>query len=293
VRTRQGFTLVELLCVLAIILLLLAILMPSMSSLKMRATRTICESHMMRYGRMGQAYLEDNDYAFPAPDEWLYSPTSNSISHPIGCRWHDRAMAPGGEMMATTPDYRGKMWAYTADAPVLLCPVFRDVSPAFGCENPEHRKGMPIEPQYSYTMNAYLGSEGVGGVRRLSEVRDTAKVFFFAEENSWSLSYATKTLPQLLSTKALDDTALSISCTDQPIDCFATYHGATSEDLDNGSGNAVFLDGHVEAIAAKDQLRGVRRGSWREPSGNLFWAWPQRSAPPGGWDGERQDGGNQ
>jgi prepilin-type N-terminal cleavage/methylation domain-containing protein/prepilin-type processing-associated H-X9-DG protein len=286
-NARRALTLVELLCVLAIILLLIALLMPSLKSSRSLSTRLICSTHMRMYGQMGQSYLDGNDNTFPDAHEWLYSPASDAESHPIGCRWHDRAMAPDGEIVNKSPEYMGKMLAFLGGMPISPCPTFRDIARKMSCENPRHRKDIDIDPQYSYTMNAYLGTEFAGGVLKVYQARSPGLVFFFAEENCWSLPYATRTLPAALSTKALDDTALTVSCTAEPLDCFATYHNASGEDMDDGFGNAVFLDGHVDSIKAQNQLRGAFRSRDSNPGGNLFWAWAQKTPPEAGWEAQR------
>jgi prepilin-type processing-associated H-X9-DG protein len=291
-RDRPALTLIEVLCVIVIIVLLVALLMPSLGHSRALSTRLICSTHLRAYGQFGQAWLNDNDNAFPDARQWLYSSASDTDAHPMGCRWHDRTMSLDGDIMSKSPQYRGKMWEYTASLQVAPCPVFRDIARKFGCENKNHRKDIDIDPQYNYTMNAYLGTEEPGGVLKLHQARSPSIVFFFAEENSWSLSYATKSLPAALSTKALDDQALTVSYTAEPRDCFATFHGATTEDMDNGSGNAVFLDGHVEEIKAPDQLPGQwssqPQSSWQvresNPGGNLYRAWAHKSPPPNGWD---------
>jgi prepilin-type N-terminal cleavage/methylation domain-containing protein/prepilin-type processing-associated H-X9-DG protein len=48
-------------------------------------------------------------------------------------------------------------------------------------------------------------------------------------------------------------------------DCFATYHDAPGRDLDRGSGNLVFVDGHVDSVSADEQRDG----------GNFRLAWPK------------------
>lgn len=302
--TKRGFTIVELVCVLAIIALLLALLMPALNRTKDRSVRIICKSILRGYCIGGHQYLEDNGGFFPEPGEWLYTKESDSEAHPIGCRWHDRAMAPGGEIMSTHEKYRGKMWSYIyEEGYARICPTFRGFAKDRGCENPKHNPDLDIEPQYSYTMNGYLGSTQNGGVSTLTEARKPGKVFFFAEENSWSVrpdhpQFPAGWLSAPLSTKALDDTMLLISPTPEAIDCFGTYHDAPSKDLNRGSGNVVFIDGHVESIKAEQQLRRIthRRGRVRSlggrgskflgPAGNLHWAWASKSPPPGGWDGQ-------
>jgi prepilin-type N-terminal cleavage/methylation domain-containing protein len=305
VNNKRGFTLVELVCVIAIIALLVALLMPTLSLTRERSVRIICKNILRGYCLGGQAYLNDNDGAFPEPDEWLYTKGSDSESHPIGCRWHDRAMAPGGEIMSTHEEYRGKMWSYIYEGEDYSrpCPTFRRFAPLRGCENPTHNPELDIEPQYSYTMNGYLSTRRDGGVLNLSEVRNPGNVFFFAEENSWSVQpdhrqFPASWLSAPLSTKALDDTMLLIGPTPVAKDCFGTYHNAPSKDLNRGFGNVVFIDGHGESIRAEQQLRkimhgisgrmgrGGRLGSHIGPAGNLHWAWASKSPPPSGWDGQ-------
>lgn len=291
---KRAFTIWELLCVIAVIALLVALLMPALSRVRSASTRTICFSYMRQYGIAGVQYLYDNDGIFPdEPNEWLYTKESISDAHPIGCRWHDRAMSPGGEIMSTSQEYRGKMWAYFDQTRIGPCPTFRGFARSRGCENPNHNNDLDIKPQYSYTMNGYLGTTQAGGVLRVDEVRDPRGVFFFAEENSWSLrpdhpTFGARWLSAPLSTKALDDTALLVTPTPQAEDCFATYHNAPRGDLNRGSGNVVFIDGHVELIGVEDQLRKTMHGgnSSLGPVGNLSWAWASKSPPPGGWDGQ-------
>jgi prepilin-type processing-associated H-X9-DG protein len=290
--TKRAFTIWELLTVIAIIVLLVAFLMPAMNRTRRMATDTICQSNLHQYGVAGRVYLNDNDGLFCRPaNEWLYTDASVTEAHPIGCRWHDRAMAPGAGIMSASPQYQGKMWAYVGEGRIPLCPTFRRFARPRGCESPTHRRGLDIKPLYSYTMNGYLGSTRAGGVLAESEVRDPAGVFFFAEENSWSLrpdrpAFAARWLSAPLSTTALDDTLLLIRPSPQAGDCFATYHRAPSKDVNRGSGYVAFVDGHVDGIEAEDQLRRNMHGgnSRLGPAGNLAWAWAAKSPPPGGWD---------
>lgn len=290
-NSKLAFTIWELLCILGIIVLLVALLMPALSRVRQQSTRIVCGSYLAGYGKAGLLYLNDNDEVFSEPDEWLYTAKSDSKAHPIGCRWHDQAMAPDGEIMQTSPEYRGKMWAYFHEMGIRPCPIFRDIVRSRNCENPDHNQDLDIKPQYSYTINGYLGTKQGGGVLKVSEVRDPSKVFFFAEENSWSLrpdhpTFPARWLSVPLSTKALDDTALFISPSPKANNCFATYHEAPGGDFNRGYGNVVFIDGHVKSIGAEDQLRKTMHGgkSRLAPAGNLSWAWANNLPPADGWD---------
>ena len=291
IYSKSGFTLIELLCVIAIIALLFSLLMPSLSKTREMSTRLVCSTYMKQYGMAGLTYLEDNDGVFPDSQEWLYSSASDSEDHPIGCRWHDQVFAPDGETMSVSEEYRGQMWDYIGGT-IAICPTFRRFAESRGCENVNHNRQIDIVPQNSYSMNGYLGSSRDGGVLRESEVKDPSRVFFFAEENSWSVrpdhpKYPARWLSRALSMKGLDDTSLLITPAPEVRDCFATYH--RSEDLNRGFGTVAFVDGHVEMIMAKDQLRRRTRGRLSRSSGslgNLWRAWASEVDPPGGWDSQ-------
>lgn len=290
IKPKRGFTLWELLCIIFVVALLFALLMPALSRVRQISTRMVCGSNLSGYGRAGHIYLNDSDGVFPEPSEWLYTTKSDSEDHPIGCRWHHQAMAPSGRIMSASPEYRGKMWEYIGN--ISICPSFRGYARSRGCENPKHNGSIDIRPQYSYTMNGYLGTTQNGGVLKLTEVREPG-VFFLAEENSWSLrpdhpKYPAKWLSASLSTKALDDTMLLISPTPEAKDCFATYHRVSSGGLNRGSGHVLLVDGHVELIDAEDQLRKNMHGGKSNlgTAGNLHMAWASKSPPPGGWDAQ-------
>lgn len=293
VGSKRGFTLWELLVILLVIALLFGLLAPSLRRVRMQAVSVICKSYFRQLGLAGFAYLNDYDGLFPPePDEWLFTKASISREHPLGCRWHDRTMAPGGDTMSEMESYQGAMWMYVGKTH-RPCPTFRRFGASRGCESPNHNESIDIEPINSYTINGYLGTTRPGGVLKMTEVRDQAGVFFFSEENPWSIKPSRGYLrgqwpPTALSTRGLDDSVLLISSTPEAKDCFGTYHDAPSGDLNRGRAHAVFVDGHVDTIEAEDQIRGTsgRGGSRLGPAGNLSIAWASESPPPGGWEGQ-------
>jgi len=302
---RKAFTVLELLCVIAIIAFLVALILPSTKMARVASTELISKSQMHEYSIGIEIYMHEHDGYFPSAQEWLYAKASDSPDHPIGCRWHDAEMAPGSKIMNARPEFRGIMWDYMVGSRLGSCPIFRDIALKRGCENPKHNPQISIRPQFNYSINGYLGFRREGGALRKSEVRNPAVVFFLAEENSWTVrpdhpKYPAAGLKASLSTTALDDTVLLITPTPEALDCFATHHGAPDEGFNQGSGPVIFVDGHGDEIWFGQQLRQKMHGyngseqrssrwggsmEWH-PAGNLYYAWAGKEPPPGGWDGQ-------
>lgn len=64
-RTPRAFTLIELLCVVAIIGILMAMLLPAVSQGRMHARRVQCVSHLRQIGIAFQSFAHDHDGLFP------------------------------------------------------------------------------------------------------------------------------------------------------------------------------------------------------------------------------------
>jgi prepilin-type N-terminal cleavage/methylation domain-containing protein len=66
VRAKAGFTLIELLVVIAIIAILAALLLPALSSAKLRAQRINCVSNLKQMTTAGLMYMNDSGEVIPA-----------------------------------------------------------------------------------------------------------------------------------------------------------------------------------------------------------------------------------
>ena len=157
---------------------------------------------------------------------------------------------PDEALIGIEPD--GSLWPYLKDKNIHMCKTFRMLAKKTGREN----------AQYSYSMNAFLGErEHSGencyqGVVKEGEVKRPASIFFFSEENTWTI--------EGLSRYVINDNNLLIGSMEAR-DCFATYHNPPAGDIDKGSGNLVFVDGHVGSVTADQQRNG----------GNFKLAWPR------------------
>ena len=234
----KGFTLIELLVVIAIIALLMGILMPALQRVKEQARDMGCRANLRQYGVVQTMYLDDNDDRYPSAWRSLVRTESPAAGYERYCRWHDPRYPPDGPL-----------WPYMPEVGVNLCPSFKILAKSIGTKHPSHVASVPVVPQYSYSMNSWLGAKagdaggssatdakGRGGIYKRAEItRSKAEVFFFAEENMWSRDG---------NTNVLNDNAL---CPDGR-DWFGTFHSPMSGDLNKGTVNAVFADAHVQEV---------------------------------------------
>ena len=265
---RKAFTLIELLVVISIIALLLSILMPGLQKAKQHAQRMICKTNLHNYGIAGNLYLSENDERFTDPWQSLYDSGTDSQTLPGEtqrfCRWHNAEYA-----LESVPEFQGPFWPYLESEEVNLCPIFKKVGKQRGSEHPGHVASIPIDPQFGYSQNAYLGYENKNpqwGVLKMSGVRAPARTFYFAEENMWVINNtaAGGSYRENISRAVLNDTSLLARWTPTSKtsydDAFATFHSPPGGDYNEGTGNAVMLDGSVESVQPHDQ--GTFRKAW-------------------------------
>lgn len=188
-----------------------------------RAKVAVCHTNLKQLGYAHDMFLNDNDGYYPSPWESLVTTEYLAPGYERFCRWHDAKYPPDGPL-----------WAYLRKKNIVLCPTFQNLGKRHGQAHPNHVTTIPVDPQYSYSMNAYLAT--TYGALKVSEItRSKAEVFFFAEENMWTRPGCNW---------VLNDTAL---CPDGR-NWFGTFHNAPPDDLNAGVVNAVFVDGHVQKV---------------------------------------------
>jgi prepilin-type processing-associated H-X9-DG protein len=228
---------------------------------RQRAKEAVCQANLRQLGDAMSLFLGDHDDCYPSPWTWLVKTEAPELGYQRYCRWHDSRYPPDGPV-----------WAYLAKEKIALCPTFAGLAKDSGTRHPLHRASVPVDPQYGYSMNVFLGSKTVGflgGVVRSSEItRSKAEVFVFAEENMWQRPGCAN---------VLNDTALP----GDGREWFGTFHDAPPDDLNGGTVNVVFVDGHVQKVrsglvVAKDF---TADRSTAEYGRFEKYAWPFEKAP--------------
>jgi prepilin-type processing-associated H-X9-DG protein len=225
-----------------------------------RAKNIVCQNNLRQMGLAQNAYLCDYGDRFPiAWTSLVKNENPPGLSNRY-CRWHDPRYPPDGPL-----------WSYLAKERIVLCPTFNDLGSRYGSQHPAHDPTIPIQPQYSYSMNAFLGvgnwgAQHGGGALKLSDVtRPKSEVFFFAEENMW-IRPGNSTV--------LNDTAL---CGDGT-DWFGTFHNTPDGDLNGGTINVVFMDGHVQVV--RSALREDPNDNSEKEFGRFEkYGWPSATPP--------------
>jgi prepilin-type N-terminal cleavage/methylation domain-containing protein/prepilin-type processing-associated H-X9-DG protein len=254
--TPKAFTLIELLVVIAVIAVLMGILMPALQKAKEQAMEVTCRSNLRSYGLVQNMYLDENDDKYPYA--WNSIMGEGNTGGTKVCQWHNASLEPKGPLAPYLVNKKGN-----------LCPTFKSLSKNQGINHPGHVASIAIEPQYSYSQNAYLGSpssigsgKGESVAKRSKITRSPNEVFFFGEENMWLRPG---------NVWVLNDNAL---CPDGR-DFFGTFHSGTRGDLNTGRCNVVFVDGHVDEVKSVQQGDVVNTALYEYQAFEIY-GWPYK-----------------
>lgn len=177
---RSGFTLVELLTVIAIVALLAALLWPGLTGAAARARAAMCASNLRQLQMAHWLYLHDHG------GRWF--PYREEV--PEGTLWYwglerGGAVAVGAEGRRSLDKTRARLWPYLQQVGGI------EICPAMPYNAPYFKRKFEIA-SYGYALNAYMIA-GIpisdnSGVLRLHQVRQPSEVVSWADSaqiNTW------------------------------------------------------------------------------------------------------------
>jgi prepilin-type N-terminal cleavage/methylation domain-containing protein/prepilin-type processing-associated H-X9-DG protein len=200
-KRRKGFTLIELLVVIAIIALLLAILIPSLQTVKEMAAGSVCLYNQSGLTKAYYIYSQDNDdelvEANQGPNRWVDRPrfsADTSVPDPGGWDAHDTTIGEKENGLM-----RGTLFPYAESTKLYHCPAdkrFRQPL-ALNVNGPmSTRGGMGAYRSYALPAgaNSYAnGWDNANGVvisghtfhavRKYTDFKSPGTKYIFVEEN--------------------------------------------------------------------------------------------------------------
>ena len=278
---KKGFTLIELLVVISIIALLIAILMPALNRAREQAKFVVCKSNLRQYAIAMALFLAESDDSYCESHKCLFLKAPND---PAGqCQWHNVGYDyERSTYMGVSAKINGPLWPYLDSMDVHVCPTFYGFAKKYGTMHSGHNPDIAIVPQYSYSQNVYLGGKGYGtyfdpvGVRKESQVVNPSRVLLFVEETIWPIGPPDDIW---LANCSLNDTCFWSRHPKDPAgfpgDCVATYHNTSLAMQNEGMGNGVFVDGHVELTSARAEFA----YPWGVVSSSFKLSWPKGAIP--------------
>ena len=239
VKKVQAFTLIELLVVIAIIAILVAMLLPVVSSTKRKAAQTACVNNQRQLGLGMKMYADDNSDTFPGiasglygfhPEDWIYWRTNT-------------ALYPSFEKSPILTSIPG------LQKPSLRCPL--DTSDVDRLAKSKSDGQDPYLFSYSFTGYGLNGTTNIG----MSSVIDRQGNKYLFKENNVRNPALKIMLAEEPGTTNINDNPEGGSSTARPITdgrwIPSPLTGRLGDPLTirhNGKADVTFTDGHVQAV---------------------------------------------
>jgi prepilin-type N-terminal cleavage/methylation domain-containing protein/prepilin-type processing-associated H-X9-DG protein len=234
-RRRDGFTLVELLVVIGILVVLIAILLPALSRARQSALRVACSSNLRQIGVALVAYTSEHRGWYPAPafgsaalpEDWVH--------------WQPGRNVREGTIM----HYLGR------DPEVLKCPM------GVPERGPTIRPGTSLPPYpYSYAVNvlftgySYFAPFRPYGACKANHVINPSRKILALEEDTIGINDG---MWSAGSGDHLSQLATLVSVRhDRGVEAVAPRLLLDARYLEAGRGNVLFADGHCEFFHRRD-----------------------------------------
>jgi prepilin-type processing-associated H-X9-DG protein/prepilin-type N-terminal cleavage/methylation domain-containing protein len=226
-HARRAFTLVELLSAVGVISVLIAMLLPTLSSARAQAQRTACLSNLRQLAVAFTMYLNDNAGRFPRPAQHLVPKPEDWIYHQP-----DRERECGTIARYVNRPFDPRLYRCPSDD-VTSHPSLPSI--LLGAP--------PTRYDYSYTVNEYICRLWPNPTLRINQVRNPSEKILLIDESA----------------STIDDGCWAW----QPSqgagkNVLSNRHDRKAEDpkrANAGRGNVAFADGHAAFLARADSYQ--------------------------------------
>jgi prepilin-type N-terminal cleavage/methylation domain-containing protein/prepilin-type processing-associated H-X9-DG protein len=261
-RCVPGFTLVELMVVVTIIVILIALLLPSMEQAIAMGQVARCASNLHNLGVATVGYANDFERIMPNCINFGLGRPNYDTDANWGHTWHaDTSGETGIRPLDGDANHTGAvLWKYATNEGNFMCPVFPAL---FGKPDPAAHLAAHSAPEHlpglSYSMHESMQSGGWMGLSLTvyggpwyegggkTYPVQPADTLMYAEEDLWANKYS----PYSRNNQKL---GVQRSRSQGPVDAIGDFHptGGKGGDPNEGTTNVGFLDGHVARYHPSD-----------------------------------------
>ena len=248
---RSGFTLIELLVVVSIIVLLIAILLPSLGKARETARRSACGSNLRSLGQADVMYTQSNNGLFPAPSRGGTAPNWSDADF----LWWQQDLVVDADNPTGPKVPRISLIGKHGLGPYMALTQWNIRSLICPSDNPAVlHKLTPVYP-FSYARNCeltsvYSNNTAYGRGYRTATSVTNAQAIMFYEESASTLNDGMGNIWMAGAGSDADDLLASLHSPDAVTAPEPTGHRGMPAKIPNGRvrGNVAFTDGHVEFV---------------------------------------------